>query len=148
MSKHVLHPINPAIMDLPIWLEIREYILPLKNSAKSRGSMKAYNMPAALVRRALKILVPCGNPGCTNKIHIIVKHPNTKGDVWSIHPTGPRLDGHKNCGYLRIVQAQILAMQLNIGQSENSPRIRRSKANGAQQLFKIVERKGRPELVL
>lgn len=145
-SKTVIDPINPAIMDLPIWQELRTFVTPIHNSDKSRASIHLRVLPPGLQRRAKKIFVKCGHPNCDKQICIIRKHAGSS--TYSVHPTGPRDEGHDRCAYGKYVQAQMLALQLDVEQAEQSPRIKRVKEDRRQQRLGIKMTKDGPEFIL
>lgn len=132
-----MEPIKPAIMLLPIWQELRGYVTPLAESSKSRGSFRLRKLPDDLLKRARRTYVKCGHPKCNKRMCIIRLHPGS--DSWSIHPTGMKSKGHKRCAYGNEVKAQILALQLDVGQAVQSPRVQKAIEDGRQEKLQVKE---------
>ena len=81
--------------------------------------------------------VKCGHPDCDKPICPIRQHANS--EAWSIHVTGPRAEGHLRCSYGAAVQAQILALMLDIGQAEQAPRVQRAREEAKQMRLEADE---------
>lgn len=144
MARKVLEPITPEIMKLAIWQELRRYITPQKDTSKPRGHFNMRALPETLEARAVKTYVKCGHPKCGLTMPCIRKHRNSKH--WSIHVTGPG-SRHEPCRYGSYIHAQILAIQLDIGQAQYSPRVIRAKEDSKQLRFRVKDTKTGPELV-
>jgi len=133
-ERKPLLPVAPAIMELPIWQELRTFITPLRNSMRSRASFHSRVLPPDLEKRAFDTWVKCGHPKCEVLMRIIRKHRN--GKSWCIHVTGPGTK-HENCRYGKVIQAQVLALQLDLKQAENSPRIKQAMEDTRQRWFRL-----------
>jgi hypothetical protein len=121
-----MEPQKPPIMKNAIWVEAREWISRQKTSTKSRGhfNFKA-STPETLQNRLLKLKTKCVGKDCILPMNPIRKHRNSM--VLTLHVTGPRHNGHCSCSYGNEAKAAILALQLDLGQAENSPRVQQAK---------------------
>jgi hypothetical protein len=110
-------PVRPPFADLPLWHEVKPYIVPeLGSQNQSRFTFHG-QMPKPLRERALAVETRCA--GCQQSHHPYRCHVGSS-DI-SIHVTGPRDDGHRRCSYGERAQAQIHWLRIQIRRCEYVP---------------------------
>jgi hypothetical protein len=140
----MLDLVRPAILDSPLWQELRKYIYATPGTDKSRAHFNFMSwVPESLIKDALKLRIRCANPKCELLMCPIRKHRNCK--TWSLHVTGSRSNGHQWCTNGAARKA-CTALQLDIGQAISSPRIQKVIEKTKQRTFFDKDIFGPPEV--
>lgn len=133
----MIEPIDPPIMSLPIWREAKSHLSPQKNGTKTRGHFNfRMSTPEGLRCRLLKLETPCCK--CGQLMHPVRGHRNNN-KILSLHVSGPRSTGHQWCSYGNEAKAQIIALQLEVGQGGETIRVQKAKEDRRQQRFAFKE---------
>ena len=126
----MLEPRKPPIMKLVIWQEARRWIYPQRDTLKPRGHFGFMrDIPEGLAKRLERLQTKCVK--CGKLINPVRSHHNAS--TLTLHVTGSRNNGCRFCSYGNEARAAVLALQLDLGQAERSPKILKSKDAARQQ---------------
>lgn len=133
IRQEIVSP-EPPILQEPIWIEAKRYLVPQRNPHTVRAHFHFRNMPEHLAKRMSALEVPCIY--CRLPMKPFRKHRNS--DFVSMHVCGTE-DLHSNCKRQGIARQAIAILQEDVGQASETQRVQKVRNDKRQPEFQMID---------